>query len=112
MTASTHVDAVPRSCGARSLRRARPQPQRVTPGRQAVLAQRGAEAAGANARPKAWKSTTHAGPNHQAISKCDFFIGVGLKSRVVLPPTFTTATGVSGCVPSGFRIFAGLKCIH
>ena len=109
MIASTHADAASRSCGARGLRRARPQQQGVTPARQAVLGQRQAEAAGANARPGAGDAAPHAGPNHRAISSPDFFIGGGLKSGVVLPPTPATATDVSGCVPGGFCAFAGVK---
>ena len=53
MTASTDSDAVLQSCGAYGLRRTRPQPQRVTPGRQAVLAQRDAETVGAAQVPLA-----------------------------------------------------------
>ena len=110
MTAATDSDAVLQSCGACGLRRTRPQPQRVTPGRQAVLAQRDAETVGAKARPGAWDAAAHApGLSRPAVLNRDFFLGVGLKSGVVLPPTFTTATGVSGCVLSGFGAFAGVR---
>ena len=110
MTASTYADSVSRSCDACGLRRARQQLQRATSARQAVLAQRDAEAAGANARPGARDAAAHApGLSRPAVLNRDFFLGVGLKSGVVLPPTFTTATGVSGCVPGGFRVFAEVK---
>ena len=104
----------PSRCGIAIVRRLWPATRPATAvarnvGSSSRAGTRDAEAAGANARPGAWKSAAHACVNHQAILKFEFFIGVGLKSRVVLPPTLTTATGVSGCVPGGFRTFAGVK---